>query len=131
MVACALACACGPSLPSSWPEQSPASAAASPAPVALVTRALESAPPLPGEPDRGWAGLSGEGSTPPRPHAHQHEREADAPTYVCPMHPDVTSDRPGQCPRCGMALVKREPAAPEAGAHEAGSPAGVEPDASR
>ena len=27
--------------------------------------------------------------------------------YYCPMHPSVTSDRPGSCPICGMALVKR------------------------
>ena len=27
--------------------------------------------------------------------------------YYCPMHPTVTSDRPGSCPICGMALVKR------------------------
>src|SRR5580704_591125 len=24
--------------------------------------------------------------------------------YVCPMHPEVVSDRPGSCPKCGMAL---------------------------
>jgi len=24
--------------------------------------------------------------------------------YTCPMHPDVTSDKPGKCPKCGMAL---------------------------
>ena len=24
--------------------------------------------------------------------------------YVCPMHPEVVSDRPGACPKCGMAL---------------------------
>jgi RND family efflux transporter MFP subunit len=24
--------------------------------------------------------------------------------YTCPMHPGVVSDRPGECPRCGMAL---------------------------
>jgi len=30
--------------------------------------------------------------------------------YTCPMHPDVTSDKPGKCPKCGMALVaKKEP----------------------
>ena len=33
------------------------------------------------------------------------------PTYVCPMHPDVTSDEPGECPICGMDLVEREPPA--------------------
>ena len=25
-------------------------------------------------------------------------------TYTCPMHPDVTQDRPGKCPECGMFL---------------------------
>jgi len=25
--------------------------------------------------------------------------------YHCPMHPDVTSDKPGKCPKCGMELV--------------------------
>lgn len=44
-------------------------------------------------------------------------REAAAPAalYQCPMHPEVTSDRPGSCPICGMDLVKVEPrAAPSA-----------------
>ncbi len=27
--------------------------------------------------------------------------------YYCPMHPNYTSDRPGECPICGMTLVKR------------------------
>ena len=26
-------------------------------------------------------------------------------TYVCPMHPDVTSAQPGRCPKCGMKLL--------------------------
>ena len=30
-----------------------------------------------------------------------------APVYYCPMHPTVTSDKPGSCPICGMALVVR------------------------
>lgn len=28
--------------------------------------------------------------------------------YYCPMHPNYTSDKPGNCPICGMTLVKRE-----------------------
>ena len=25
-------------------------------------------------------------------------------TYTCPMHPEIRQDRPGVCPKCGMAL---------------------------
>jgi RND family efflux transporter MFP subunit len=25
--------------------------------------------------------------------------------YTCPMHPEVVSDKPGRCPKCGMSLV--------------------------
>ncbi len=32
--------------------------------------------------------------------------------YYCPMHPTVTSDKPGNCPICGMKLVKRAAPAP-------------------
>jgi len=32
--------------------------------------------------------------------------------YVCPMDPEVESDRPGPCPRCGMALEPAEVEAP-------------------
>jgi hypothetical protein len=28
--------------------------------------------------------------------------------YTCPMHPSVSSDKPGKCPTCGMNLVKKD-----------------------
>lgn len=30
--------------------------------------------------------------------------------YTCLMHHDVISNKPGKCPKCGMTLVKKEPA---------------------
>jgi FtsP/CotA-like multicopper oxidase with cupredoxin domain len=33
--------------------------------------------------------------------------------YACPMHPEVTSDDPGRCPKCGMKLLATQ--APAAG----------------
>lgn len=27
--------------------------------------------------------------------------------YTCSMHPEVISDKPGKCPKCGMTLVKK------------------------
>lgn len=34
--------------------------------------------------------------------------------YYCPMHPSYTSDKPGQCPICGMNLVPMKEEKPEA-----------------
>ena len=49
-------------------------------------------------------------------HAHgDHSEPAshEPGLYTCPMHPEVTSDTPGSCPKCGMDLVPQA----EAGKH--------------
>jgi hypothetical protein len=28
--------------------------------------------------------------------------------YTCEMHPEVHSDKPGTCPKCGMELIQKE-----------------------
>ena len=28
--------------------------------------------------------------------------------YTCPEHPNVVMDKPGKCPKCGMALVEKK-----------------------
>ncbi len=30
-------------------------------------------------------------------------------TYTCPMHPEIHASKPGNCPKCGMTLVKEKP----------------------
>jgi Cu(I)/Ag(I) efflux system membrane fusion protein len=52
----------------------------------------------------------------------EHALKHTEPTYRCPMHPDVVRDEPGECPICGMDLVRVEPQ-PAAGD---GAPAGPE-----
>ena len=34
-----------------------------------------------------------------------------APTYTCVMHPEIHSTKPGNCPKCGMKLIKEKPKA--------------------
>jgi FtsP/CotA-like multicopper oxidase with cupredoxin domain len=36
-------------------------------------------------------------------------------TYACPMHPEVTSQEPGRCPKCGMKLLAGQPGSQPAG----------------
>jgi len=37
--------------------------------------------------------------------------------YTCPMHPEVTSDQPQRCPKCGMKLLAAGPVTPPAAGH--------------
>jgi FtsP/CotA-like multicopper oxidase with cupredoxin domain len=41
-----------------------------------------------------------------------------AESYLCPMHPEVTSTEPGTCPKCGMKLVPSDGATASHGHHE-------------
>lgn len=36
------------------------------------------------------------------------EEEAGLGKYTCPMHPEVVQDKPGSCPKCGMALERAQ-----------------------
>jgi Heavy metal binding domain len=93
-----------------------------PAPVATSPRdpsnpnAAEGVSPLPppSQPSEAPAG------DPSHLHGHRHGTpgaagaEGGAPSpgqaaaYACPMHPEVTSPTPGQCPKCGMNLVPKK-----------------------
>jgi membrane fusion protein, copper/silver efflux system len=55
----------------------------------------------------------------PKPSAGQHDPQHGQPApaaekviYVCPMHPEVRQDKPGECPICGMDLVPMKTSAP-------------------
>ncbi len=38
---------------------------------------------------------------------HSHEMSETKELYTCSMHPQIIRDKPGDCPICGMALVKK------------------------
>lgn len=74
-------------------------------------------PAAPEAPPLGVAALGGPAPTPSTPAPTKPDEETppargpDAPTtYTCPMHPEVTTTRPGRCPICGMNLVPKKPA---------------------
>ena len=41
-------------------------------------------------------------------HRHRVHHELNQKVvYTCEMHPEVISDKPGKCPKCGMELIKK------------------------
>jgi rubrerythrin len=38
--------------------------------------------------------------------ATNSQKEVQKTMYTCPMHPNVMSDKKGECPKCGMDLVE-------------------------
>jgi RND family efflux transporter MFP subunit len=57
------------------------------------------------------------------PHRHEEAATKKPKGYHCPMHPSYHSDKPGDCPICGMKLVPDDDAAHPVGA-EAQKPTG-------
>src|SRR5262245_2079544 len=94
MCACTFAACAGPSTRlAPDPRDHPANPSAAAAPLAARPTALE-----PDGDDAARHEHPGtDGTAPSRERAR---------TFACPMHPDVTSNEPGQCPKCGMTLVE-------------------------
>lgn len=62
---------------------------------------------------RGCGGMGGMrgcgmGSRMARRGPGEHDDRAAATTYTCPTHPEVKQDKPGTCPKCGMALASQK-----------------------
>ena len=61
----------------------------------------------------------GHGMTPAAPHASPAATVA----YTCPHHPEVVSDKPGECPKCHMTLRPKAVSAATPSARPATTPA--------
>ena len=53
------------------------------------------------------AGFIAGGAWPAHRSGSAHASAYAASLYTCPMHPDYRSDRPGNCPICGMPIVAK------------------------
>jgi hypothetical protein len=55
-----------------------------------------------------FAALNGTGCKPSSmPSTASENATSQTRQYTCPMHPEVVSDKPGKCPKCGMDLVEK------------------------
>lgn len=94
-------------------ESDEPAASASPAPAAPAAEAPAEAPARAdmahGDGMKGdMPHAEGEGMKGDMPHAEGEGMKGDMPMYACPMHPDITSNEPGDCSKCGMALEMQE-----------------------
>jgi hypothetical protein len=48
--------------------------------------------------------------TQPKDSTHKKMKTMPKKVYTCTMHPEVISDKPGKCPKCGMDLVEKKTA---------------------
>jgi len=106
-----VACASGPETSSLTPNH-PASPHATEAPAspvadtldltAFATTAEKAASPAPAPSAHDGHGASA------TPASEPNAPPVKAVTYMCPMHPEVTSPTPGTCPKCGMKLVPKK-----------------------
>lgn len=47
-----------------------------------------------------------------------HSKMEMKPVYTCSMHPEVTSNKPGECPKCGMDLIEKKMEMKKDNSHE-------------
>ena len=53
-------------------------------------------------------GTQNAGKLPNQKTATKNQNTAATKTYTCSMHPEVISDKPGKCPKCGMVLIEKK-----------------------
>jgi len=90
-------------VPNTHPASPDAAAAPTPRPSSVL--AIDSTPPAPPvQTSADRASHAGQTAAQPVPAKDDHA-PAQAAAYSCPMHPEVTSDQPGRCPKCEMQLT--------------------------
>ncbi len=52
------------------------------------------------------SGCAGSGRNDAAAPGGEHKSDMAA-QYTCPMHPEIVRDKPGDCPKCGMALGQK------------------------